>query len=72
VVREVVKELAEKLETVENEIKLLQSDRRELFLEYKDKIDIKAFRAAWSILKRKENVNEDSLDAILDIMDSTE
>ncbi len=71
-VREVVKELAEKLETVENEIKLLQSDRRELFLEYKDKIDIKAFRAAWSILKRKENVNEDSLDAILDIMDSTE
>ena len=61
-------ELVEKLTHVENEIKLLQQDRRDLLLEYKDKIDIKAFRAAWAIVKRREGVNEAELDNILDII----
>jgi uncharacterized protein (UPF0335 family) len=67
-VSENVRELVEKLTSVENELKLLQDDRRELLLEYKDKIDMKAFRAAWSIAKRREGVNEIELDNILDII----
>jgi uncharacterized protein (UPF0335 family) len=63
-----VKELAERLTVVENEIKLLSEDRKELIAEYKDKIDIKAFRAAWTIIKRREGVDEAELDNILDAM----
>lgn len=67
-----VKELAEKLQRLENEIKLLQTDRKDLFSEYGDKIDVKAFKAAWSILKRRESVNEAELDNILEVMKSLE
>ena len=67
-----IKELVEKLQTVENELKLLQEDRRDLFDEYKEKIDIKAFKAAWAIAKRRENVNEIELDNILDALKSLE
>jgi len=65
-------ELAKKLKSVENEIKILQEDRRDLISDYKDKIDVKAFRAAWAILKKKENVNEVELENILDIIDNVE
>ena len=65
-------ELAQKLKSVENEIKILQEDRRDLIADYKDKIDVKAFRAAWAILKKKENVDEVELENILDIIDNVE
>ena len=65
-------ELAQKLKSVENEIKILQEDRRDLIADYKDKIDVKAFRAAWAILMKKENVNEAELENILDIIDNVE
>jgi len=67
-----VKELVEKLKTVENEMKLLLEDRKELFADYKDKVDVKAFKAAWAILKRRQNVNEIELDNILDIVNNIE
>jgi uncharacterized protein (UPF0335 family) len=71
-VNSTIKELVERLERVENEQKLLQEDKRNLFLDYKDVIDIKAFKAAWSILKKKESVDESALERILDIMNSDE
>jgi uncharacterized protein (UPF0335 family) len=71
-IRQHVKELAIKLTSIENEIKLLQEDRRDLLADYKDKIDIKAFRAAWIILKKKENVDETELDSILEAIDALE
>jgi len=67
-----VKELVEKLKTVENEMKLLLEDRKELFADYKDKVDVKAFKAAWAILKRRQYVNEIELDNILDIVNNIE
>ena len=67
-----IKELVEKLQRVENEMKLLQEDRRSLFDDYKEKLDIKAFKAAWAIAKRRENVNEIELDNILDALKSIE
>ena len=71
-IRQHVKELAIKLTSIENEIKLLQEDSRDLLADYKDKIDIKAFRAAWIILKKKENVDETELDSILEAIDALE
>ena len=71
-IRQHVKELATKLTSIENEIKLLQEDRRDLLADYKDKIDVKAFRAAWVILKKKENVDEAELDSILEAIDTIE
>jgi len=67
-----IKELVEKLKTVENEMKLLTEDRKEIFADYKDKVDVKAFKAAWAILKRRQNVNEIELDNILDIVNNIE
>ena len=60
-----VKALVEKLQENENEIKLLQEDRRLLFDDYKEKLDIKAFKAAWTIAKKRSNVNEIEVDSIL-------
>ena len=71
-VKEHVKELVERLQRVENEIKLLQADRRDLFTEYNDKLDIKTFKAAWAIAKKLENVNEAELDNILEVMKNLE
>ena len=67
-----IRELAEKLTSLENEIKILHLDRKDLLSEYKEKIDLKAFRAAWMILKKRENVNEVELDNILDIINNIE
>ena len=71
-IKEHVSELVEKLQRVENEMKLLQQDKKELFVDYKDKVDIKTFKAAWSIVKKLENVNEAELDNILEVMKNLE
>ena len=71
-VKEHVRELVEKLQRVENEMKLLQQDRRDLFVDYKDKVDVKTFKAAWTIVKKLENVNEAELDNILEVMKNLE
>ena len=57
-VKEVVLELVERLLKVENELKLLQEDRKILFAEYKDKLDVKAFKAALRIAKIKSGLGE--------------
>ena len=66
--KSVVSELIERLNTVDNEIKLLQDDRKSLLEEYKDKLDIKAFKAALSIAKIRSRLgdSEEALDNMLD------
>jgi uncharacterized protein (UPF0335 family) len=68
--KEIVQELIEKITNIDNEIKLLQEDRKELLEEYKDKLDIKAFKAAMRIIKLRENVDSSELDTILDALES--
>jgi hypothetical protein len=68
--KEIVQELIEKIASIDNEIKLLQEDRKELLEEYKDKLDIKAFKAAMRIIKLRENVDSSELDTILDALES--
>tara|TARA_Y100001937_G_C7053070_1_gene300070 strand:- start:394 stop:630 length:237 start_codon:yes stop_codon:yes gene_type:complete len=69
--KEVVKELVEKLLTIENEITVLQEDRRDTLSEYKDRLDLKAFRAALRIAKIKSKLgnSENELDNILDVVE---
>ena len=68
--KEIVQELIEKITNIDNEIKLLQEDRKELLEEYKDKLDIKAFKAAMRMIKLRENVDSSELDTILDALEN--
>lgn len=69
--QDVVKELVEKVTAIDNEIKLLQTDRKDLLDEYKDKLDLKAFKAALRIIKVRESVDsQDELDNMLNILDN--
>ena len=71
--KEVVKELVEKLLTIENEISVLQEDRKDTLSDYKDKLDVKAFRAALRIAKIKAKLgsSEDALVNILDVVEDS-
>ena len=69
--KEVIKDLVEKLLSIENEISLLQEDRKITLNDYKDKLDLKAFRAALRIAKIKSKLgsSEDELDNILNVVE---
>ena len=67
-----LKNLIERLHSLESEMKLLQEDRKDLFAEFKDKIDIKAFKVAWSFVKRTENLNEESVSEIVELIKKLE
>lgn len=66
---ETVRELVEKITQIDNEIKLLQEDRKEILDDYKDKLDLKAFKAALRIVKLRENVDNAELDNILEVLE---
>jgi uncharacterized protein (UPF0335 family) len=66
---ETVRELVEKISQIDNEIKLLQDDRKAVLEEYKDKLDLKAFKAAIRIVKLRENVDNVELESILDVLE---
>ena len=69
-VKEVVEELVEQLLRIENEKKLLAEELKDLFDDYKEKLDVKAVKAAIQIAKIKsrlgdsENEMEDMLTTI--------
>ena len=62
-----VQELIERLTRVENEMKLLQDDKKVLFDEFKNKLDVKAFKAAVQIAKIRSKLG-DSEEGQLDQM----
>ena len=64
-----VVELLEKLDTIDNEMGLLREDRKETLDDYKEKLDLKVFRAAMRILKiRQKTDNNIAVDEMLDTM----
>ncbi len=48
-----INDLFERYTRIENEMKLLQDDKKQLFAEFKDKVDPKAFQAALRSAKIK-------------------
>jgi len=67
----VVNEFIKKLTHVENEMKLLHDDRKALMDEYKDKIDLKALKAAIRIVRIKSRLgdSEPNCDTYIDQID---
>ena len=68
--RQFVIELAQKLITIENEKRLLTDQQKDLFEEYEDKLDVKAFKAALRISKIKTGFHgsDTELDNILEAL----
>jgi uncharacterized protein (UPF0335 family) len=67
---ETVRELVERIKQIDNEIKLLQEDRKTVLDEFMDKLDIKAFKAALRIVKLRKDVDETELDSIIDVLEA--
>jgi uncharacterized protein (UPF0335 family) len=67
---ETVKELINRINQIDNEIKLLQEDRKSVLEDYKDKLDIKAFKAAMRIVKLRESVDSSELDQIIEVLEA--
>ena len=70
--KEVVLELVENLIRIENEKKLLAEEQKDLFADYKEKLDVKALKAAMKIAKIKSRLgsSDNELDDILNTIES--
>ena len=66
--------LFERYTRIENEIKLLQDDKKQLLAEFKDRIDPKAFQSALrsAKIKAKLKANEvEDFDQILEVLEKS-
>ena len=69
-----ISDLFERYTRIENEIKLLQDDKKQLLTEFKDRIDPKAFQSALrsAKIKAKLKANEvEDFDQILEILEKS-
>ncbi len=67
-----ISELYDRYTRVENEIKLLQEDKKQLLAEFKDRVDPKAFQAALRSAKIKaklKNAEVTEFDQALEILE---
>jgi len=70
--RSLVKEFVEKIESVDNEIELLKTDRKEIIEEYQDKLDMKTLQAALKVVRIKQGIaHRDTFDLFLEALDPT-
>ena len=69
--KELLVEFIERLTRIENERRILEDDRKELFAEYKEKLDIKAVRAAIQIAKIRSKLcdSEHTMDSIFETVE---
>ena len=67
----VLAEFIEKWIRIENEVKLLAEERKELVSDYKDKLDVKAVQAALRIVKMKArlDVSDEELENIVSALE---
>ena len=66
-----VKELFERYKAIDNEIRLLQEDKKNLVDEFKDRVDPKAFKAALGAARAKAKLKPEeavSFDSLLEIL----
>jgi hypothetical protein len=65
----ILKEFVDKLKTVENEIDLLTTQRKELWEEYAEKVDTKTLKLALRVAKIKDKVeHKDTFDTFEEII----
>jgi len=68
-----VKELFERYMSIENEIKMLQDDKKQVLAEFKDRVEPKVFRAALSAAKNKAKLKSheaNEYDQVIDVLES--
>ena len=67
-----IKDLVEQLMRIDGEKQLLNEEQKQLFEDYKNKLDIKAVKAAIRIAKIKTRVeiSDDSLDEMVEAAES--
>ena len=69
---EEIKTLLKRYLNIENEIKLLQEDKKNLMSEYKDKLDTKAFQSALraaKIIAKVKPQEKQTFDQALDVLE---
>jgi uncharacterized protein (UPF0335 family) len=68
-----VEEFIKRLQTIEAEIDLLKTDRKELLEEFKEKLDLKTLTAAMKIVKIKSSSDrKHTLDTFLELLEKHE
>ena len=68
-----VKELFERYMSIENEIKMLQDDKKQVLAEFKDRVEPKVFRAALAAAKNKAKLKSheaNEYDRVIDVLES--
>lgn len=65
---DIIREYIEKRKEIEREVDLLKEDLKCLDVDYKDKVDVKAVKAARRIMKLKMASSEDNIDEVIDIL----
>ncbi len=67
--KSLVKEFVGKIESIDNEIELLKTDRKEVIEEYTEKLDMKTLTAALKVVKiQSEVVHRDTFDLFLEAL----
>ena len=73
VVKDLVKKFVERMQNIDNEIKLLGEDKRALIEEYSELLDIATLKAALQVLKIQSNVkHRDTFDLFLGALTEVE
>lgn len=68
--KETVREFMKRLTNIENEIGLLNEDKKNLVEEFSDKLDVKTLKQAIRMVKIREKVDRKStFDAFVDILE---
>jgi uncharacterized protein (UPF0335 family) len=69
--KDTVTELLDRLSNLDNEIATLRDDRKELFAEFKTRLDTTAFKSAIQIYKIRNKTNDQhTLEEVLNILDT--
>lgn len=68
--KQLTEEFIKRLNTIENEIDTLVEARKDLFDEYKEKLDVKTLKAAMRVAKIKRGVeHKHTFDCFLEVLD---
>ena len=68
-----VKQLFERFINIENEIKMLQEDKKQVLAEFKDRVEPKVFRAALAAAKNKAKLKTheaNEYDQVMNVLES--
>jgi hypothetical protein len=70
--RALVKEFIGKIQTVDDEIELLKEDRKEIIIEYSEKLDYKTLQSALKVVKIQQSVeHKDTYDLFMEVLEQS-